>query len=131
MSKFVGEMSAREWDEEVVGSEVPVPVDFWADWSTPCHKLSPIVEKMAEERADRMNVLKRDIAANPEIAIEHEVRSAPTLVLFSGGVERGRVVGFLPRPRLEAELQKTLASACAVSQGDEAAPGEGGAGRVR
>jgi thioredoxin len=129
MSKFVGEVSAREWDEEVTGSEVPVLVDFWADWCTPCHKLSPMVEKIAEERAGQMKVLKLDIEANPEIAIEHEVRSAPTLVLYAGGVERGRVVGFLPKPRLEAELEKTLA--CAASPGDEATPVEGGAARVR
>jgi thioredoxin 1 len=131
MSKFVGEVSVREWDQEVAGSEVPVLVDFWADWCAPCHKLSPIVEKIAEERADQMKVLKLDIEANPEIAMEHEIRSAPTLVLFSGGVERGRVVGFLPKPRLDDELEKALALACAVSPGDGATPGEGGAGRVR
>jgi thioredoxin len=111
MGEFVREVGARQWDEEVAGSEVPVLVDFWAEWCAPCHKLSPIVEKIAEERAGRIKVLKLDTEANPEIVMEHEVRSAPTLLLFVRGEERGRMVGFRPKPRLEAELEEFLASA--------------------
>jgi thioredoxin len=111
MSEFVREVGAREWDQEMAGSEVPVLVDFWAEWCTPCHKLSPILERIAEERAGQIKVLKLDTEANPEVVIEHEVRSAPTLVLFVSGAERGRIVGFRPKPRLEAELEEFLASA--------------------
>ena len=111
MSEFVREVSAREWDEEVLGSEVPVLVDFWAEWCGPCHVVSPIVEEIAQEKAGEMKVLKLDVDENPDVAAEYGVRSIPMLVLFSGGVERGRVVGAFSKPRLQAEVEKALASA--------------------
>jgi thioredoxin 1 len=119
MSEYVREVGAREWDQEVLGSEVPVLVDFWADWCGPCHAVSPILEEIAKERADRMKVLKLDVDQYPEVAAEHGVRSIPTLALFSGGAERGRVVGVLPKPRLETELDKVMGRV--GSPGDEAA----------
>ena len=111
MSEFVREVSAREWDEEVLGSEVPVLVDFWAEWCGPCHVVSPIVEEIAQEKADEMKVLKLNVDENADVAAEYGVRSIPMLMLLSGGVERGRVVGDLSKPRLEAEVEKVLASA--------------------
>jgi len=126
MNEVVRAVGAREWDEDVLGSEVPVIVDFWADWCGPCRLVSPIVEQIAKEKADETKTLKLDVDENPEVAAEHGIRSIPTLVLFSGGVERGRVVGALPKPRLEAELGKAMASVHAGSSWDEDAPGEGG-----
>ena len=119
MSEFVSDVSAREWGEKVLSSEVPVLVDFWAEWCAPCHKLDLIVEKIAEERAGLMKVLKLDVDQYPEVAAEYGVRSIPTLALFSGGAERGRVVGVLPKPRLENELDKVMGHV--GSPGDEAA----------
>jgi thioredoxin len=119
MSEFVSDVSAREWGEEVLGSEVPVLVDFWADWCGPCHAVSPILEEIAKERADRMKVLKLDVDQYPKVAAEYGVRSIPTLALFSGGAERGRVVGVLPKPRLETELDKVMGRV--GSPGDEVA----------
>src|ERR687889_672813 len=110
MSEFVSDVSARGWGEEVLGSEVPVLVDFGADWCGPCHAVSPILKEIAKERADRMKVLKLDVE-------EYGVRSIPTLALFSGGGERGRVVGVLPKPRLENELDKVMGHV--GSPGDE------------
>ena len=111
MGEFVREVSAREWDEEVLGSEVPVLVDFWAEWCAPCRAVSPIAEELAKEKVGEMKVLKLNADENPQVTAGYGVRSIPTLVLFSGGVERGRVVGALPKPRLEAEVEKALASA--------------------
>lgn len=119
MSEFVREIGAREWSEEVLGSEVPVLVDFKADWCGPCHAASPILEKIAKERADRMKVLKLDVDQYPEVVEAYAVHSIPTLVVFSGGTERGRVVGVLPKPRLETELDKVIGRV--GSPGDEAA----------
>lgn len=113
MDEQVRWLNARALAEEVAGSEVPVLVDFWAEWCAPCHRLTPIVEEIASERAGRIKVFKLDIEANPEVVIEHGIRSAPTLVLFSGGAERGRVVGFRPKSRLVNELDRYLALAWA------------------
>ena len=119
MSEFVSDVGAREWGEEVLGSEVPVLVDFGADWCGPCHVVSPILKEIAKERADQMKVLKLDVDQYPEVAEEYGVRSIPTLALFSGGGERGRVVGVLPKPRLENELDKVIGHV--GPPGDEAA----------
>ncbi len=82
---------------------MPVLVDFWAEWCAPCHKPSPILEEIAAERTGQLKVLKLDMEANPEVVMRHEVRSAPTLVLFSGGAEPERMVNFLPKTRLKAK----------------------------
>ena len=126
MNEVVRAVGAREWNEDVLGSEVPALVDFWAAWCGPCQLVSPIVEQIAKERADEIKVLKLNVDENPEVAAEHGIRSIPTLVLFSGGVERRRVVGAIPKPRLEAELDKAMVSARAGFPWDEDAPNEGG-----
>ena len=119
MSDFVSDVSARKWGEEVLGSEVPVLVNFGADWCRPCHVVSPILEEIAKERAGQMKVLKLDVDQYPEVAAEHGVRSITTLALFSEGAECGRVVGVLPKRRLETELDQAMAPM--GLPGDEAA----------
>jgi thioredoxin 1 len=101
MSEFVSDVSTRKWGEEVLGSEAPVLGDFGADWCGPCHVVSLILEEIVRERADRMKVLKLDVDQYSKVAARHGVCSIPTLALFSSGAERGRVVGVLPKPRLE------------------------------
>ena len=110
MGEYVREIGAREWHGEVAESKVPVLVDFWAEWCAPCHKLSPVLEEIAAERTGQLKVLKLDMEANPEVVMQREIRSAPTLVLFSGGAELERVVGFLPKRRLETRLDEALAA---------------------
>ena len=126
MNEVVRAVGAREWNEDVLGSEVPALVDFWAAWCGPCQLMSPIVEQIAKERADEIKVLKLNVDENPEVAAEHGIRSIPTLVLFSGGVERRRVAGAIPKPRLEAEFDKAMVSARAGAPWDEDAANEGG-----
>ena len=126
MNEVVRAVDTREWNEDVLGSEVPVLVDFWAAWCGLCQLVSPIVEQIAKERADEIKVLKLDVDENSEVAAEHGIRSVPTLVLFSCGVERERAVGAAPKPRLGAELDKAMVLARAGSPRDEDAPYEGG-----
>jgi thioredoxin 1 len=108
MAGSVRDVSATEWENEVIGSDVPVLVEFWGDWCAPCHRLNPILEEIAEERSNHLKVLKLDTEANPELVVTHAVRAAPTLVLFSDGVEQWREVGFRPKSRLDAEIEAAL-----------------------
>ena len=113
MSK-VRETVAASWETEVLGAEGPVLVDFWADWCAPCHRISPIVEEIANERAGELEVFKLDADAETEVAMRHNVRAMPTLLLISGGEEIGRIVGALPKSRIVAALDEALAASSAA-----------------
>jgi thioredoxin 1 len=92
---------------EVLESERPVVVDFWAAWCGPCRVMSPILEEIAQERDD-LRVVKVDTDANQRVAAEYGVLSMPTFILFRDGREVQRLVGARPRRRLEAELAEVL-----------------------
>ena len=90
--------------EEVLGSELPVLVDFWAEWCPPCHRLSPVLEELAKEYEGRARIVKIDSDANPETVRAYGVLSMPTLSLFRGGELVSQVVGARPRSQLRAQL---------------------------
>ncbi|SHN05941.1 thioredoxin [Cryptosporangium aurantiacum] len=96
------------WTDEVLKSEVPVLVDFWADWCGPCHRLRPTLEALAEEWTGRVRVVALDIDANPNTARDYGILSAPTLILFRGGEPVRTVVGAQPKARLAAQLEPAL-----------------------
>jgi thioredoxin 1 len=104
-------VGAAGWDTQVLGSKIPVLVDFWAEWCAPCRMVSPIVEEIAEERASELDVFKLNVDEEPEVAIRYGVSSIPSLLLFSGGEEVGRVVGAVPKARIEATLDEALSEA--------------------
>jgi thioredoxin 1 len=97
-----------DWDAEVLGSGTPVLVDLWAAWCGPCRVVGPIVDEIAGERAESLDVFKLDVDANPEVAMRYGVNSIPTLLVFRDGEEVGRVVGALPKARIEAQLDEAL-----------------------
>ncbi|MFF5231751.1 thioredoxin [Dactylosporangium sp. NPDC000521] len=90
--------------EEVLGSELPVLVDFWAEWCPPCHRLSPVLEELAREYEGRARIVKIDSDANPETVRAYGVLSMPTLSLFRGGELVSQVVGARPKSQLRAQL---------------------------
>jgi thioredoxin 1 len=92
----------------VLDSEQPVLVDFWAPWCGPCRVVHPILEEMAAERAD-FRIVSLNTDENQETAAKFEVLSIPTLILFKEGAEAKRVIGAMPKRRLEAELEPVLA----------------------
>ncbi len=98
------------WESEVLGAERPVLVDFWADWCGPCHRIAPIIEEIADERAGELDVYKLDVDAETDVVLRHGVSAMPTLVMFSGGEEIGRIVGALPKNRLITALDEALSS---------------------
>ena len=96
------------WETEILGAGRPVLVDLWAAWCAPCRVVGPIVDEIAGERAESLDVFKLDVDANPEIAMRYGVSSIPTLLVFRDGEEVGRVVGALPKARIEAQLDEVL-----------------------
>ena len=92
------------FDQEVLKSETPVLVDFWAEWCGPCHAVAPILEKIAEERAGELRLVKVNIDEEPEIAERYGIASIPTMVLFKDGEPAAAAIGAQPKGALEAQL---------------------------
>jgi thioredoxin 1 len=104
----VTEVGDQQFDQEILKSEMPVLVDFWADWCVPCHMVSPVVEEIGQDRAETLRVAKLNVDDNPESAYRYGVMSIPTLILFKGGEEIARVVGAKPKDAILRELDEHL-----------------------
>jgi len=104
----VHEVTDANFQAEVIESETPVLVDFWAPWCGPCRVVAPVLEEIAHERAD-LKVVKLNVDDNQQTATTFEVLSIPTLILFRGGQVAKKVIGAYPKKRLEAELEPALA----------------------
>lgn len=100
MMKVTGE----NFDREVLQSDLPVLVDFYADWCGPCQMMAPVVHQLAEDRADRLKVVQVNVDEAQALAVSCGVSSIPTLAYFRGGKLRGSSVGALPRETLEEKL---------------------------
>jgi thioredoxin 1 len=109
MAGTVSEVTDTNFQAEVLESEQPVLVDFWAPWCGPCRMVAPVVEEIAKERAGELKVVKLNIDENQQTAINYDVMSIPTLILFSGGQVAKKVIGAYPKRKLEAELEPALA----------------------
>jgi thioredoxin 1 len=96
------------FQSEVLEAEQPVLVDFWAPWCGPCRVVHPILEEMAGERED-LRIVSINTDENQQTAARFDILSIPTLILFKDGAEAKRVIGALPKRRLEAELEPVLA----------------------
>jgi thioredoxin 1 len=109
MAGTVTEVTDNNFQAEVIESEVPVLVDFWAPWCGPCRMVAPVVEEIAQERGEDLKVVKMNIDENQETAVAFNVMSIPTLMLFRHGQQVKTVIGAYPKKRLEAELEPALA----------------------
>jgi thioredoxin 1 len=103
MSKAVSDTT---FETEVLRSQDPVLVDFWAEWCGPCKMIAPVLEEIAKEHEGKLTIAKLNVDENPAVARRYGVLSIPTLVLFVGGVEKQRVVGFSSKRDLVAQLSE-------------------------
>lgn len=93
------------FESEVLASDLPVLVDFWAEWCAPCKMIAPIVDEIAKEYEGRVKVAKLDVDANPNTMQAYGVMGIPALILFKGGKIAVRVTGFKPKEQLLAEIE--------------------------
>ncbi|MFN8187573.1 MAG: thioredoxin [Gaiellales bacterium] len=97
-------VTTATFDTEVLGSDEPVIVDFWAEWCGPCRAVAPVLDKIAEERTGEVRVVKVNIDEEPELAQRYGIMSIPTIVLFKGGEPAAAAVGAQPKSMLEKNL---------------------------
>jgi len=105
----ITDVTDSNFQAEVLESDTPVLVDFWAPWCGPCRIVHPVLEQIAQERGDALRIVKLNVDENQQTAMTYEILSIPTLILFKGGNVEKRVVGAYPKPKLEAELEPALA----------------------
>ena len=105
---MAAELTASQFEAEVTNSPKPVLVDFWASWCGPCRALSPIVDQISEEMADKLTVLKCNVDEESELAQQFGIVSIPTLILFKNGEVAHKMVGSMPKEKLVAEIEQNL-----------------------
>jgi thioredoxin 1 len=110
MAGTLNEVTDTNFQAEVIESEGPVLVDFWAPWCGPCRMVAPVLEEIASERPD-LRIVKLNIDENQQTAANFQVLSIPTMILFKGGQPVKTVVGAYPKKKLEAELEPSLTAA--------------------
>jgi thioredoxin 1 len=105
MEVAISDVTDSQFEEEVIKSDRPVLVDFWAEWCAPCRMLAPVVKEIAEEFGDRVRVFKMDLDANPQTPHRYNVRAVPTLLFFKNGEVADQLVGAVPKARIVEKLQ--------------------------
>ena len=109
MAGTLQDVTDANFQAEVIESEQPVLVDFWAPWCGPCRVVAPVLEEIAAERAD-LRVVKLNVDENQQTAAQYGVLSIPTMILFKHGQAAKTIIGAYPKKKLESELEPTLAA---------------------
>lgn len=104
----VTEISDSSFDSEVLSSQTPVLIDFWAPWCGPCRAIAPIVDELATEYAGRVKIVKMNVDENPQTPAKYGVRGIPNLILFKGGAVHEQIVGAVPKAKLSAALDSAI-----------------------
>ena len=107
-SEKVHEFTDAQFDADVLKSDIPVVVDFWATWCAPCKAIAPVLDQLADEYDGRIKVGKVNVDENPATPAQYGVRGIPTMILFKDGEIVDQLVGAVPKKQVEALLQKAL-----------------------
>ena len=102
-------ITGDNWLSEVKNAQIPVLVDFWAEWCGPCRALAPILDELATELNGKLKIVKVNVDDNQQIAAEYSIRSIPTMLIFKGGTVQEQMVGALRKDMLMAKVAKHLA----------------------
>jgi thioredoxin 1 len=105
-SKNLHVVGDTDFDEQILKSEMPALVDFWAAWCGPCRQVGPVIEELAQEYAGRIKVAKLNVEENKETPTKYGVRGIPTLMLFKNGQVVDQIVGAVPKGRIKELLDK-------------------------
>ena len=108
MNQHIVHASDASFETDVLNADIPVLVDFWAEWCGPCKMIAPILDEIATEYAGRLKVCKVDVDANPEIPPRFGIRGIPTLILFKGGSAEATKVGALSKSQLVEFIKEVL-----------------------
>ena len=108
MSDTISHVGDADFSTAVLGSELPVLVDFWAEWCGPCKAIAPLLDDVAKAYAGKVRVVKINIDDNPQTPRQYAVRGIPTLMMFKGGKVAGTHVGLAGKPQLTAFIDKSL-----------------------
>ncbi len=108
MSDHITHVSDGEFDAQVLQSDTPVLVDFWATWCGPCKAMAPILDDVAENYAGRLKVVKVDVDQNQKTAMAYNIRGVPTMILFKGGQVQDTQIGAVPKGKVTDMLDKAL-----------------------
>ncbi len=108
MSEGILEVSDSSFDSEVLQSDIPVLVDFWAPWCGPCKAITPLIEEISKDYTDKIKFVKFNVDNNPVTPGNFGIRAIPTLILFKGGEQLEQIVGMVGKPKIEEALNKSL-----------------------
>lgn len=108
MSDKIVHVSDSTFDEEVLSSDIPVLVDFWAEWCGPCKMIAPVLDELADEYEGKLKICKVDVDSNPGIPPKFGIRGIPTLIVFKGGNVEATKVGALSKSQLSEFVREVL-----------------------
>jgi thioredoxin 1 len=107
MGNYV-ELSDANFEEEVLNSEIPVLVDFWAEWCAPCRVIEPLVDELSQQYSGKVKVGKMDVDQNPQSSMNYGIRSIPTLLFFKEGKAVDQLLGAVPKNQIEEKIAELI-----------------------